>query len=360
MKNSVRELKNIWDEYLTKVNIQESHGTYDGNELIFNGKYKGVILDSESINKDFILHSNDVNVFECTLQKLNDRKKAIIEIVSKIDFSITNHNLVIELEYNNYYTEDAVYVSRNIEKLIPGNYEIYTFDKQCTRHDLITIIGKIHNNIIIIPKTSTDPTDTNNLLMSVLDIVDSYKDDTRTSIISQNKSKLVYSNNIRESLSKIQIAIWFNYNEEVSVRGTKEVIIPFLETLYSFTFVNHHDNIFETKFIKTLMNEEKDSPLYSKGISTSITTKDSIMYISLVSIDQDEVMQLTVKYVYTINNKEENDIIEEDDQEDIKTIYSKLLSGLIKEYIQVTKEKPQEFSYRESLINMITNLESIK
>lgn len=297
MKNNVLEIKCKWEEYLSKVNIQESYGIYDGNKLIFNGKFKGLISDRASDNNDFILHSNDVNLFKCTLQHLNDRKKAVIEIVSKIDFNFTNHNLVIELEYNNYYTDDAVYISRNIEKLIPGNYEIYTFDKECTRHDLITIIGKINNSVIIIPKTSTKLTDNNNLLISILDIVDSYKDDTRTSIISQNKSKLVYSNNIRESLSKIRISTWSNYNEEISIRGTKEVIIPFLETLFSFTSViNHPDNIFETEFIKTLMNEEKDSPLYyCKSISTSISSKDFVMYITLVPMDQYKDMELIVK-----------------------------------------------------------------
>lgn len=314
MKNNVLDIKTIWNEYLSKVNIQESYGIYDGKELIFNGKFKGLISDQASNNNDFILHSNDVNLFRCALKNLNDRRRAIVEIVSKIDFNFTNHNLVIELEYNNYYTEDAVYISRNIEKLIPGNYEIYTFDKECTKHDLITIIGKINNSVIIIPRTSTavDNNSNNNLLIPILDIVDSYKDDTRTSIISQNKSKLVYSNNIRESLSKIKISSWFNYNEEVSVRGSKEVIIPFLETLFSFTSViNHHDNIFETKFIKTLMNEEKDNPLYSKSVSTSITSKDSVMHITLVSIDQDKIMELTVKSEHNINAKKENYNIEE-------------------------------------------------
>lgn len=359
-------MKKQMEKYLKGINKKWIYGVYEQETgLKCNSEQErcGLINIKEN-NENFTIHSNDLGTIECTMHKLNDRKDLVLELVSKMDFSYDNHNLVIELDYNSYYNKDVIYISENITDLVPKGYKVFAFDKKCNSYNLEDIVTNLYHTIIIIPRVN--PEKENHLVTKILEISEKYNNDIRTSIISQNNSKIRFSNNLIEGIKKIQLSNWFGYSATSIFIGTKEVIIPAVYYLLVELKGEDYDKIFGQSLIQSLLyDEERPNRINPNSIDVTFPypTQTGCFYFTLSYCDDEaNFIKMEAKYISNNELKQEMNELKSEEkkiEEDIKS-YNKIIKDLLEEYDQVTNTNPTNYKYRESLINMMYKLEKIK
>lgn len=359
-------MKKQMEKYLKGINKKWTFGVYEQETgLKCNSEHeKNGLINIKENNENFIIHSNDLGVVDCTMHKLNDRKDLVLELVSKMDFSYDNHNLVIELDYNSYYNKDVIYISENITELVPKGYKVFAFDKKCRSYNLEDIVGNLYHTIIIIPKVNSEKE--NHLVSKILEIAEKYNNDIRTSLISQNNSKILFSNNLIEGLRKIQISNWFGDSATSIFRGTKDIIIPAVYYLLVEIKGEDYNKLFDQTLIQSLLyDDQRPNRINPNSIDVTFPypTQKGCFYFTLSYCDDEaNFIKMEVKYVSDKELKEEMKELNGENKKDEECIkaYNKIIEELLEEYEKVTKENPTNFAYRESLVNMIYKLEKIK